>query len=101
MSRDTLVSNSILHAIFQDRTDDKEGFFARVSASCAFYQLTLSRYRDDLFRRLRNEVWKIDEKEYTDSFKGEGSKDALKPVGDLGYSGSVSAPDYAILCTDN
>jgi hypothetical protein len=90
MNRDTLISNSILQAIFKDQKDEERStFFGRLGASCAFYQLTLSRYRHELFKRLRNDVWKIDEKEYTESFKGQGSKDALKPVGDLGYSGSV------------
>ena len=87
--RDTLISNSILQAIFQDRTDDKKTFLGRVLAFFSAFQLTLSRYRAALFQRLRTEVWKIDENEYTESFKGRGRKDALKAVGDLGYSGSV------------
>lgn len=89
--RDTLISNSILEAIFKDKTDDKKTLLARIFAFFSVFQLTLSRYRDELFRRLRNEVWKIDEKEYTESFQGHGEKDALKAVGDLGYSGSVCA----------
>lgn len=87
--RDTLISDSILQAIFQDKSDDKKTILGRIFAFLSIFRLTLSRYRDELFRKLRNEVWKIDEKEYTESFKPHGLKDTLKSVGDLGYSGSV------------
>jgi len=87
--RDTLISNSILHAIFKDRCDDKKTLLGRILAFFFIFQLTLFRYKAGLFRKLRTEIWQIDEEEYTESFKGSGKQAALKAIGDLGYSGSV------------
>jgi len=87
--RETLISNSILHAIFQDRDDDKKTLLRRILAFFSIFQLTLSRYKAGLFRKLRTEAWQIDEEEYTEWYKGSGEQAALKAVGDLGYSGSV------------
>lgn len=88
--RQTLISSSILKAIFLDRSDDNKTLLGRILAFFSIFQLTLSRYKADLFRKLRTEVWQIDDNEYIESFKGSGKKAVLKAVGDLGYSGSVN-----------
>jgi hypothetical protein len=66
---------------------------ARILAFFSVFQLTLARYRDEVFRKLRNESWGVDEHEYTESFRSpsKGKRTDLKSVGDLGYSGSVRA----------
>ena len=89
--RDALVSKSILLAIFDDRRDDKKKtLLARILAFFSLFQLALSRYKDELFKQLRTDVWQIDDAEYRESFRRNDRKARLKPIGDLGYSGSVS-----------
>lgn len=65
--------------------------WARILAFFAVFNLTLARYRASLFKRLRNEIWGIDEDGYTESFRSTSRKKRtdLVAVGDLGYSGSV------------
>lgn len=93
--RQRLISTSILRAIFSPKkaygTDDRPSLWARILAFFAVFNLTLARYRASLFRRLRNEIWAIDEEEYTESFRSTSRKKRtdLVAVGDLGYSGSV------------
>jgi hypothetical protein len=52
----------------------------------------LMRGGKELLGTLRTETWGIDEADYKESFRGEDQDDLLRPVGDLGYSGSVSSP---------
>jgi hypothetical protein len=87
-----LISTSILRAIFRyNATDEHPGLLARILAFFSFFYIALARYRADLFKRLRNEVWQIDEDEYTESFRSpsKGKRTDLISIGDLGYSGSV------------
>ncbi|KAF1929407.1 SAICAR synthase-like protein [Didymella exigua CBS 183.55] len=94
--RQRLISTSILRAIFvtkpvsHDETAN-EGLLARILAFFSIFQLTLARYRDQVFKKLRNESWQIEEEEYTESFRSESTykRTDLKSVGDLGYSGST------------
>jgi hypothetical protein len=67
------------------------GLFARILAFFSIFQLTLARYRDQIFKNLRNEIWQIEEEEYIESFRSPSKEKRtdLKSVGDLGYSGSV------------
>jgi Phosphatidylinositol-4-phosphate 5-Kinase len=51
----------------------------------AFFQLKLTRIRNELFRKLRNETWYVDEEDYERSFARD---DSLKTIEDMGYSGS-------------
>ena len=94
--RQRLVSTSILRAIFKPSfskdPDKKPGILARILAFFSVFQLALSRYHAAVFRKLRNEIWKIEEEEYTESFRSpsHGKRTDLISVGDLGYSGSVS-----------
>lgn len=94
--RQRLISTSILRAIFATKSVNSDehaqpGLLARILAFFSLFQLSLSRYRDRIFRKLRNELWQIDEDEYTESFRSpsKGKRTDLKSVGDLGYSGSV------------
>ncbi|KAF3052172.1 hypothetical protein E8E11_005772 [Didymella keratinophila] len=94
--RQRLISTSILRAIFvtkpvsNDETA-KPGLLARILAFFSIFQLTLARYRDQIFKKLRKESWQIEEEEYTESFRSQSKykRTDLKSVGDLGYSGST------------
>jgi hypothetical protein len=87
--RDNLISKSILHAIFRDRKTSKKTVLGRIFAFFTVFQVHLARYRDELFKKLRDNVWEMDEDEYRESFRGQDRIGRLKSVGDLGYSGSV------------
>jgi hypothetical protein len=95
--RQQSISRSILNAIFRapNHPDNKPPtLLARIFAFFSLFQLALARYRPELFKKLRNEVWEIEEDEYKESFRSEknsGSR-GLVSVGDLGYSGSVRSP---------
>jgi hypothetical protein len=92
--RDRLISTSILRAIFrtESKISDKPGILARILAFFSVFQLALSRYREALFKKLRNEIWGIEEEEYIESFRSpsRSKRTDLVAIGDLGYSGSVS-----------
>jgi hypothetical protein len=88
--RDTLISKSILRALFRDQKEDKRTLLARIFAFFTFLELKLQRYKSDVFEGLRHEVWELDEEEYKESFRQKDkSGSGLEPVGDLGYSGST------------
>jgi hypothetical protein len=100
--RQRLISTSILRAIFitkpvSNDENARPGLLARILAFFSLFQLTLARYRDHIFKNLRNETWGIEEEEYTESFRSpsKAKRTDLKSVGDLGYSGSVRT---ATLC---
>ena len=98
--RDRLISTSILRAIFrpkQPTTPDKPlNFVTRILAFFAVFHLPLARYRAGLFKKLRNEIWGIDETEYTESFRSQSNnkRTDLIAIGDLGYSGSARVPPF-------
>lgn len=94
--RQRLISTSILRAIFVTKPVSSDepanaGLLARILAFFSIFQLTLARYRDQIFKKLRNESWQIEEEEYTESFRSQSKykRTDLRSVGDLGYSGSV------------
>jgi hypothetical protein len=87
--RDDLISKSILRAIFNNTTDDKLSLLSRIFAFFSLFQITLSRYREAIFKELRTDHWQLDEDEYRESFRPLDRKGKLKSIGDLGYSGSV------------
>ena len=93
--RQRLISTSILRAIFRTKSksdaDKPPTLFARILAFFSIFSLALSRYRQELFKKLRNETWQIDEEEYSESFRSPSreKRTDLVAVGDLGYSGSV------------
>lgn len=64
-----------------------------ISTIFSFYQLPLHKHRPEVFTDLRQQHWKVDDDEYLASFRvQDGSKpeDALCPMADMGFSGSVS-----------
>lgn len=100
--RSSKISASIARAINETRKrSSKKGFIRYVLSFFAFFKLYLSRYRSTEFLSMRQDLWKLDEDEYMDSFpnppglrssasrKGKEHEDELVPVGDLGYSGST------------
>ncbi|KAF3046095.1 hypothetical protein E8E12_011035 [Didymella heteroderae] len=94
--RQRLISTSILRAIFVTKPVSNDetanpGLLTRILAFFSIFQLTLARYRDEIFRKLRNDSWQIEEEEYAESFRSQSKykRTDLKPVGDLGYSGSA------------
>ncbi|OCK85441.1 SAICAR synthase-like protein [Lepidopterella palustris CBS 459.81] len=93
--RQRYISKSILIAIFHspDNPSNKPpSLLACILAFFSTFQLTLSRYKAALFKKLRNDVWKIDEDEYKESFRSGKRKNGsggLISKGDLGYSGST------------
>jgi hypothetical protein len=102
--RQRLISSSILRAIFVTKPVSNDetanpGLLARILAFFSIFQLTLARYRDQIFQKLRNESWQIEEEEYTESFRSQSKhkRTDLKSVGDLGYSGSVCSCMFCML----
>ncbi|KAF2499328.1 SAICAR synthase-like protein [Lophium mytilinum] len=90
--RQQSISRSILNAIFrapEHPSNKPPTLLARIIAFFSLFQLALARYKPELFKKLRNEVWEIDEDEYTESFRSEKKSGGLVSVGDLGYSGST------------
>ncbi|KAM0273574.1 hypothetical protein ACHAQH_008237 [Verticillium albo-atrum] len=106
--RESLISKSILRAIAGDEPDPAQNkttlhrrIIRLVLAFFALFRLLLTRYRRHDFASLRKDTWGFDESEYLDSFRrrqtsdddgehqGKGTELKLKPVGDLGYSGST------------
>ncbi|ORY12308.1 phosphatidylinositol-4-phosphate 5-kinase-domain-containing protein [Clohesyomyces aquaticus] len=102
--RQRLISTSILRAIFRSNPsaqDARIGLLAHILAFFSIFHLTLSRYRKELFKKLRNEIWHIEEEEYIESFRSpsKSKRTDLVAVGDLGYSGSTffTTPDSKYL----
>ncbi|TLD20551.1 hypothetical protein PspLS_08719 [Pyricularia sp. CBS 133598] len=93
--RSSLISASIQEAVSSpnDATKRRNKLFRLLFWIIEFLsllRLRLARYRHADFRALRKHVWKLDEDEYIGSFQPEaGEESALKPIGDLGYSGST------------
>ncbi|PNS14586.1 hypothetical protein CAC42_2643 [Sphaceloma murrayae] len=76
---------------------------AAVAAFFALYQVPLDTVRAEDFTKLRQEVWRIHEEEYLESFQvTDGVKkdgESLRAMSDMGYSGSTffSTRDQAYL----
>ncbi len=106
--RSSLISDSILSAVATADVDPAKRknalrrLLRAILAFFSFFKLLLARYRPQDFRMLREDVWKLDEQEYTASFstgeteddnrassRGKRKEAQLKPIGDLGYSGST------------
>jgi hypothetical protein len=90
--RDRKISTSILRAIFPKSTPSEHpSFLKRVVAFFSIFHLPLTRYRIDVFKKLRNDIWEMEEADYTESFRSRTNdrRTDLIAIGDLGYSGSV------------
>lgn len=69
---------------------------ALISTIFSFYQLPLHKHRPQVFQDLRQKHWDLDEDDYVASFRaedGQKPEEALKAMGDMGFSGSVSVPN--------
>ncbi|TDZ46960.1 putative phosphatidylinositol phosphate kinase [Colletotrichum trifolii] len=100
--RSDSISGSILAAVSADpdnpnrRRNLRVKVFRAVASFFSVFHLPLARYRAADFLELRHNVWQLDEQEYAASFhiddvapKGKSHESDLRPVGDLGYSGST------------
>ncbi|RAL13832.1 phosphatidylinositol phosphate kinase family protein [Aspergillus homomorphus CBS 101889] len=89
-SRHAALSKSIQRAIFRDPASFRKTLIGRFLAFFTLLYIKLLRYGHVQFQKLRNEVWQIDEEEYKASFRDDNKKTvSLKPMGDLGLSGST------------
>ncbi|PYH49157.1 phosphatidylinositol phosphate kinase family protein [Aspergillus saccharolyticus JOP 1030-1] len=88
--RHAALSSSIQRAIFRDPASFRKTLIGRFLAFFTILYIKLIRYGHVQFQKLRNEVWQIDEEEYKASFRNDSKKTVpLKPMGDLGLSGST------------
>lgn len=64
----------------------------------SFFELPLHKHRADLFKKLRQTYWNLDENDYVASFTPDevsNPEDMLNKMGDMGFSGSVGFPFYS------
>lgn len=97
MGRLQAIARSVVRAIVhgaKKRSRSPLAFIlALISTIFSLYQLPLHKHRANVFEDLRRTHWKLDEDDYIDSFRpAEDGKpeDVLSPMGDMGFSGSVS-----------
>lgn len=90
MVRQQKIARSIVYAILENNGAKARSLLARILTAIAYffalYQLSLTKHRNDLFEKLR-EQWQVDDEDYKDSF---GQRNGLLAKGDMGFSGSVS-----------
>ena len=86
MGRQDNISVAILRAVYDEDDDKKMTYLKRILYFFNIVNISLARSKGNTFRKLRREIWEFDDREYRASF----NTDALRPAGDLGYSGSVS-----------
>jgi hypothetical protein len=88
--REKAIIKAILKAILNGPR--KLSFLRRFISLFTLLNVPLQRYRHDLFRKLRQEAWHMDEEAYWASFqlRGKNGKTWLHSLNELGYSGSVS-----------
>lgn len=98
MGRLEAIARSVVRAIVNDAKKRSRSpialILALISTVFSFYQLPLHKHRDNVFADLRQKNWSLDEDDYVASFRAdEGGKpeDVLSPMGDMGFSGSVSS----------
>ncbi|KAI9926397.1 hypothetical protein MW887_004161 [Aspergillus wentii] len=87
--RQSALTKSIQSALFRDSETFKKTVTGQFLAFFSIFYIRLLRYGKDVFWKLRHEAWEIDEEEYKVSFQTQGKNSPLKPMGDLGYSGST------------
>lgn len=88
--RQSMLTRSIQYALFHDPETFKKTPIGRILAIFCIFYIKLIKYQSDLFRKLRNDIWMINDREYEASFRTTADqRRPLQLVGDLGYSGSV------------
>ncbi|KAL4785419.1 hypothetical protein BJX76DRAFT_324610 [Aspergillus varians] len=86
--RQKAISRAVEHALIRPGKS-RNSLIQRILAFFHIFYLTLIRYEDELFRKLRIEIWSLTDEEYTSCFRGKGKMSALVSMGDLGLSGST------------
>jgi hypothetical protein len=87
--RQKAISRSVQRALFRDPGTFKQNIIQCILAFFRIYYITLLRYEQELFRKLRTEVWRISEEDYMSSFLSDEKTVPLVSMGDLGFSGST------------
>lgn len=85
------LRKSIEGAVIKDPNGAHKRIIGYITAFFTVLNITLVRYDNVVFEKLRHETWEIDEDEYKASFtrKCGRDKNSLKAMGDMGYSGST------------
>lgn len=92
--RQSTLTKSIQSGLLRDPDRCKKTAWRRFIAFFTFHRIKLVRHEQQLFLKLRQEVWKFDEDEYQASFRTTSGQPPLKMMGDLGYSGSVGGLSF-------
>ncbi|KAL4920085.1 hypothetical protein BDW62DRAFT_199171 [Aspergillus aurantiobrunneus] len=86
--RQKAISRSVQRALLR-RGTSRISLIKRICAFFHIFYLTLVRYEQELFHKLRTEVWRVTEEDYISCFKGAGKSPSLVSMGDMGFSGST------------
>ncbi|KAJ9134371.1 SAICAR synthase-like protein [Coniochaeta hoffmannii] len=96
MGRQEAIARSIVLALIdgsQKRASSVVSWIlAFFSAFFSLWQLHFDKIRPADFARLRRDHWDVSDDAYLDSFRppaGKKPEDSLKPIGDMGFSGST------------
>jgi hypothetical protein len=92
--RQKAISRSVQRALFRDPGSFKRNILQRILAFFRIFYITLLRYEQELFRKLRTEIWRLSEEYYMSSFLSDKKTVPLVSMGDLGFSGSVCIRTY-------
>ncbi|KAJ5195421.1 uncharacterized protein N7498_008859 [Penicillium cinerascens] len=87
--RQSALAKSIQSGLLRDPDRFKKTAWGKIIAFFTFRRIKLIRHEQDLFAKLRQEVWNFNEDEYQSSFHTTSGQAPLKMIGDLGYSGST------------
>lgn len=90
--RESALTKSILSALNRDPDRFKKTTLGKFLAFFSVRRIKLVRHEKEIFTKLRQDVWELGSDEYQGSFHTTRGQSPLKPMGDLGYSGSVSIP---------
>jgi hypothetical protein len=101
MGRSEQIARSIVHGVLRTEKPKSKKLARRLvaalSALLKVYALPLHKLSPELFASLRAEHWATADGDYSQSFAagpGQPPEEALSLIGDMGYSGSVSAQPY-------
>lgn len=100
MARMEFIARSIVQTIVhgaknRSRSKPLAWILTVLATVFSIYELPLHKHRPDLFKKLREENWKLTEDDYIASFTSDEvsrPEDMLDKLGDMGFSGSVSIP---------
>lgn len=97
MGRQEAIARSVVRAVKNGGQRKSRSpiawILALLSAFFSFYQLPLRKVRPETFTGLRRKQWALEDDDYVASFRPaecERDEQALKAIGDMGFSGSVS-----------